>query len=114
MRGVVLALTVAAAFVFCAAHSSLGSSRSAEGGACFLPLIMGDMSGNEAVSSGDALWLLRRNAGLLVPLPPCSPEDVDCSGARSAADALKILRKVAGLPVSQTEPCVNIGDEIPP
>jgi hypothetical protein len=75
---------------------------------------MGDVAGDEQVTSTDALWLLRRSAGLIVSLPPCSPEDVDCSGARNAIDALKILRFVAGLEVTQTEPCVNIGDEIPP
>jgi hypothetical protein len=113
MRGVVL-LAVILAFVLIAVGPSVAPPRVAEGGACFLPLIMGDVAGDEQVTSTDALWLLRRNAGLIVSMPPCSPEDVDCSGGRNAADALKILRHVAGLPVSQSEPCVNIGDEIPP
>jgi hypothetical protein len=96
-------------------RSSLGR-HAAEGGTCFLPLVMGDMTGGQTVESTDALWILRKNAGL--PLPngghACSPEDVDCNGARNAVDALKILRYVVGLEVQQTEPCVNIGDEIPP
>ncbi|HET9476394.1 MAG TPA: ethylbenzene dehydrogenase-related protein, partial [Dehalococcoidia bacterium] len=41
--------------------------------------------------------------------------DVDCSGgAVSAVDALKILRNVASLPVTQTEPCADIGTMAPP
>jgi hypothetical protein len=75
---------------------------------------MGDMTGNQLVFSSDALWVLRRNSGLVVPMPPCSPEDVDCDGARTAVDALKILRFVAGLGASQTEPCIDIGQDIPP
>jgi hypothetical protein len=35
--------------------------------------------------------------------------DVDCDGDVDAVDALKILRFVVGLPVSQTEPCPDIG-----
>jgi hypothetical protein len=35
--------------------------------------------------------------------------DVDCDNNVTAADALKILRYLAGLPVSQTEPCPDIG-----
>jgi hypothetical protein len=77
---------------------------------------MGDMTGNEQVSSADALWVLRKNAGLLLPNAghACSPEDVDCSDARNAIYALKILRYAAGLTSPQVEPCVDIGDEIPP
>jgi hypothetical protein len=74
---------------------------------------MGDVAGDEQVTSTDALWLLRRNAGLIVSGPPCSPEDVDCDGARTAVDALKILRFVSGIEVTQTEPCVDLGGEIP-
>jgi len=39
--------------------------------------------------------------------------DVDCSGEAtpvSAVDSLKVLRFVAGLPVSQHEPCTDIGE----
>ena len=35
--------------------------------------------------------------------------DVDCDGDVDSVDALKVLRHVAGLPVSQTEPCDDIG-----
>jgi len=35
--------------------------------------------------------------------------DVDCSGGVDAVDALKVLRKVVGLPVTQNEPCRDIG-----
>ncbi len=35
--------------------------------------------------------------------------DVDCDGDVDAVDALKIMRHVAALPVSQNEPCPNIG-----
>jgi len=90
--------------------------KNAEAIACFVPLIMGDMNGDRGVDSTDSLWILRKNAGLPLPMGgnSCSPEDVDCSGARNAVDSLKILRAVILLEVSQSEPCVNIGDEIPP
>lgn len=35
--------------------------------------------------------------------------DMDCSGSVTSVDALKILRFVVQLPVSQTEPCTDIG-----
>jgi CSLREA domain-containing protein len=38
-----------------------------------------------------------------------APGDIDCSIAVNSVDALKILRHSAGLPVSQAEPCVNVG-----
>ena len=39
--------------------------------------------------------------------------DVDCDTAVNSVDALKVLRHGAGLSVSQTEPCVNLGDPLP-
>jgi hypothetical protein len=115
MRGAVLALTALAAFALLAGALSVSSPRRAQGGeSCFLPLIMGDMSGDRGVTSTDALWELRRSANLFLPHPPCSPEDIDCSGVVNAVDALKILRYVAELEVFQNEPCTNIGGEIPP
>jgi len=41
--------------------------------------------------------------------------DVDCSGGQfpvNAVDALKVLRYTIALPVSQTEPCPDIGNDI--
>ena len=38
--------------------------------------------------------------------------NVDCAGGINSIDALKLLRFSASLPVSQTEPCPNIGVEI--
>ena len=38
--------------------------------------------------------------------------DVDCDDDIDAVDALIILRFVVGLPVSQTEPCPDIGDAL--
>jgi hypothetical protein len=116
MRGAVLALVAFGGLILMVGELWVAPAQRAEGGTCFLPLVMGDMTGGQSVESTDALWLLRKNAGL--PLPnggtACSPEDVDCGGTRSAVDALKILRHVAGLAYTQNEPCVNIGDEIPP
>ncbi len=39
--------------------------------------------------------------------------DIDCNGKVDAVDALKLLRNVAGLPVSQSEPCPDIGSGAP-
>jgi len=39
--------------------------------------------------------------------------NVDCSNAVNAADALKLLRHVADLPVTQSEPCLDIGLMLP-
>ena len=107
-------LFIAAFAVLASARPGAGPRPAQGGGACFLPLIMGDLSGNRGVWADDALYLLRLNAGLFVPEPACSPADVDCSGSRNAVDALKILRHVALIEVQQNEPCVPIGDEIPP
>ena len=38
--------------------------------------------------------------------------DVDCDDDVDSVDALKVLRHVAGLPVSQTEPCDDIGTSL--
>ncbi len=38
--------------------------------------------------------------------------DVDCTGEVNAVDALKVLRHSASLPVSQTEPCPNQGEDV--
>jgi hypothetical protein len=38
---------------------------------------------------------------------------VDCSNTGTATDSLKILRSVAGLPVTQAEPCDDIGAGVP-
>lgn len=39
--------------------------------------------------------------------------DIDCNGEVDAVDALKILRDVAALAYTQTEPCPDLGDEVP-
>jgi hypothetical protein len=116
MRRAVLALSILVGLVFVAGGSPLTPVRQVKGGgACGLPLVMGDLSGNRAVWANDALYVLRVSAGLFVPGPPCSPVDVDCSGQGNSLDALKILRYAAGLdPGAQSEPCVDIGSEIPP
>jgi hypothetical protein len=114
MRGAILGLAIVMAFVLIAGDALRTPAPRAQGGpTCFLPLIMGDLSGNRAVWANDALWVLRDVANLYLPGPGCSPVDVDCDGRESAIDALKILRYVAGLQVSQTDPCIAIGDEIP-
>jgi hypothetical protein len=38
--------------------------------------------------------------------------DVDCSGIVDSVDALHLLRHIAGLPVTQSEPCPDIGSEL--
>jgi hypothetical protein len=39
--------------------------------------------------------------------------DVDCSGGVNSVDALKVLRFGAGLGVSQSDPCVDLGQTLP-
>ena len=114
MKRLLLALLLATVLGLSLADWQPASTRRAGAGSCGLPLIMGDMNGTRVVAANDALWILRRNAGLIVSLPPCSPEDVDCDARVSSVDALKILRHVAALPVSQADPCIAIGGEIPP
>jgi hypothetical protein len=51
------------------------------------------------------------------PTPTATPVstifgDVDCDGDVDSVDAQKELRHVAVLPVSQTEPCPDIGSEV--
>ena len=48
----------------------------------------------------------------LVPVGAQISGDVDCSSGVDAVDALKVLRHVAGLPVSQNEPCPDIGSSV--
>ncbi len=43
------------------------------------------------------------------PTPAFEQGDVDCDGDVDIVDALNIARHVAGLPVTQTEPCPDIG-----
>ena len=86
----------------------------------------GDENCDEAVTSVDALQVLRHVADLPVSQKPGCPEiggalsaaiaaaesgvfgDVDCDAAVNSVDALKILRYVAGLPVSQPQGCSPI------
>ena len=114
MRRPLLALLILFAFLLLVFSWSGANEREAEALGCNLPLLMGDLSGDEVVDASDALWLLRHRAGLFVPGPPCSPEDVDCDSLQNPVDALKILRYVASLSVNQTQPCTPIGAEIPP
>jgi hypothetical protein len=79
----------------------------------------------------DALKVLRHVAGLPVsqtePCPKIGSDvevtdastttmrmwgDADCDGDVDAVDALKKLRHVAGLPVTQLEPCPDIGSPV--
>jgi hypothetical protein len=81
------------------------------------PLIQGDVDCNGAVSSVDALKLMRHVAHMAVsqnePCPDIGTNstwgDVDCDGAITAVDALKVLRVIAGKQVLQSEPCPDIG-----
>jgi hypothetical protein len=43
---------------------------------------------------------------------PLTQGDVDCNGGVTSVDALKELRHVAQLPVSQNEPCPDIGEDV--
>ncbi len=38
--------------------------------------------------------------------------DVDCNGNVDAVDALKVLRNLVALPISQTDPCLEFGDDL--
>jgi hypothetical protein len=38
--------------------------------------------------------------------------DVDCGGGVNAVDALKVLRHSASLPVTQSEPCPDLGEDM--
>ena len=76
----------------------------------------GDVDCSNVVNSIDALKILRKVALLSVAAPVGCPfltnllaGDVDCSLATNSIDALKVLRHNASLPVSQTEPCDDIG-----
>jgi len=44
--------------------------------------------------------------------PPNLFGDVDCDNDVDSVDALKILRNLVALPVSQTEPCADIGESL--
>jgi titin len=46
------------------------------------------------------------------PLPTLKQGDVDCSGGVNAIDSLLVLRHASGLPVTQNEPCPDIGTVI--
>ena len=90
--------------------------------------LQGDVDCDEDVDSVDALKDLRHVAALTVEqTEPCTDigsslarigaagkltqmGDVDCDEDVDSVDALKILRHVAALPVSQTEPCRDIGE----
>lgn len=50
----------------------------------------------------------------VVPMPTRSVlwTDVNCNGVTDAVDALNVLLAVAGLPVSQEEPCPDIGSTV--
>jgi hypothetical protein len=70
--------------------------------------VFGDADCNGSVDSRDALWVIRGVARLL-PEGGGSDVDVDCDADSDAVDALKILRYLAGLPVTQNQPCPEIG-----
>lgn len=81
----------------------------------------GDVDCNGAITSVDALKLLRFAAGFYAPYVQGCPGvggniwtslwgDVDCSAKVDAVDALKILRFVSGLPVAQNLPCRRLGE----
>ncbi len=88
----------------------------------------GNVNCDGAVTSVDALQVLRHVAGLQVNQNPGCPQiggalaaalaaaegglfgDVDCDGAVNSVDALKILRYVASLPVSQPQGCSPIDE----
>lgn len=78
---------------------------------CYLPYIFGNVWDDREVNAKDALWLLRKIGGFLLPGGgnPCAPMDVDCDGDADAVDALTLLRWVAALPVHQHEDCMEIG-----
>ncbi|MCH8814289.1 MAG: hypothetical protein IH957_04205 [Chloroflexi bacterium] len=84
------------------------------------PRIQGDVNCNTDVDSVDALAVLQFVGGLpyeqQVPCPDIGSEvaslfgDADCDGDVDAVDSLGILRHIAALtPISQIEPCPDIG-----
>lgn len=83
---------------------------------CFLPYIFGNVWDDREVNAKDALWLLRKIGGFLLPGGgnPCAPMDVDCDGDSDAVDALTLLRWIAALPVYQQDDCTEIGTEFGP
>lgn len=75
-------------------------------------LIQGDVDCNGAVTSVDALKVLREVAGFGAPSCPTAA-DVNCDGAHNSVDALFILRHVAAMTVTQPPGCTDIGDPLP-
>lgn len=49
----------------------------------------------------------------VVEAPPAINGDVDCGGTVTSVDALKVLRNNSALTVAQTEPCIDLGSNIP-
>ena len=63
-----------------------------------LPIVYGDVDGNEGVTSGDALSVARHVVGLsLLTGDNLTAADVDNDGKITVNDAVWIARKVAGL-----------------
>lgn len=69
------------------------------------PSSLGDLDGDEQVSSGDAILALRFAAGLGVPTEDQkTAADIDRDGSITSGDAILILRKAAGLIESFSKP----------
>jgi hypothetical protein len=83
-------------------------------GAAFTAPFQADTDCGGTVTAVDSLFTLRYVAGI-EPFAACIfvGGDANCDGNVNAVDALAMLRDVAGLPVNQTEPCTDPGDEIP-
>lgn len=60
-------------------------------------LALGDVTGDGVVNSSDALWLLWKEAGLVVAVPFPGVADVNGDGQLTSSDALLILQLEAGL-----------------
>ena len=83
------------------------------------PVPTGTVTPTPTATMGRPLRPPQRPTGAPTPTPTDGPKgdgkwgDNDCNGVVDAVDALKTLRDVAALPYTQTEPCPDLGDEVP-
>lgn len=70
----------------------------------------GWINSENTLAAADAL-----NHGKIAVGEPCPTSfgDVDCSGGVNSVDSLKVLRFNASLSVTQTDPCVDLGQALP-
>lgn len=110
-------LTALVAIIIAAAIASASAPSSAAAptptGEAASASTMGDVNCDTAVSSVDALTLLRAGAGIPADADCIDPAgDTDCDGDTDSVDALRILRHLAGLQNSAAAGCAPIGGPI--